>query len=844
MKIRSVVAAALAIAGATGTQAQVAVNDARWDSASVAWDVGDYPDALNRLQSLLRGPGAVQYLRSAALLTGEWFQTTEIARPDQFVIRITPAAALPRWSPDGRYFAFEQTDAAGIRTHIHSGSGPGFAPLAQVPGWSLSFAPGGRQAIYIRVRETAELRRARQAVSAAGNAQEAARARTVVGEIEQRTGEIVLRDLSTGRERTIVGPRVPRTAVMFESDDAILLAAQGSEAAGLELYRIATTNGASTRLPVRTTFQAVLAPLMSDHLLVASDQNSFAIINTRTGDAVPFNGTTPTPSADGRHVVYLTRSDDGNAISIIDVAAGASRIVKQSGLPLLNPVLSPDGRRVAFQMMPREDWELFVIDADGRGELRVTREIQHDHTPRFLTNDLLLGVIGENRHRRSHVYDLRTIERTRLFHNNTIRTVSMEYAWTPSPDGTRIIIIADRDGNTISPERGVYVTDLASTVDAGQVIDRVARMATAENELRTRGQAMFAPIASMVRDVVQHASVSRVYGYEHALFQFDSKHITQPGNQKAIEYIAAMLRSWGYEPEIQWFEARGVRTANVIATLRGTVNPELLYVVSSHFDSVERGPGADDNTSGTAALLEAARILAGRPMPATIKFAFFTGEEAGLLGSREYVRRAVAAGDRIVGALNNDMIGYANDNRLDNTIRYSNDGLRDLQHAAAIGFTDLITYDSRYYQNTDAHAYYEAYGDIVAGIGSYPILGNPHYHQPHDVLETINHRLVTEVAKATVASLMAMASSPSRLAGLKATRSGNRTQVAWTPAAERGVTDYIVTWGPASSPASQHLRVSSPSATLPSMPAGSIVAVKAMNGAGLEGWDWARTVVD
>ena len=89
-------------------------------------------------------------------------------------------------------------------------------------------------------------------------------------------------------------------------------------------------------------------------------------------------------------------------------------------------------------------------------------------------------------------------------------------------------------------------------------------------------------------------------------------------------------------------------------------------------------------------------------------------------------------------------------------------------------FTNLITYDALYYKSTDAAAYYEAYGDIVGGIGSYPVLGNPHYHQPHDVLETINHQLVTEVAKTTAATLMLLASSPSRLTGLKA-RARRRT---------------------------------------------------------------------
>ena len=155
------------------------------------------------------------------------------------------------------------------------------------------------------------------------------------------------------------------------------------------------------------------------------------------------------------------------------------------------------------------------------------------------------------------------------------------------------------------------------------------------------------------------------------------------------------------------------------------------------------------------------------PMPATIVFASFTGEEAGLLGSREFVRRAVEGKTQIVGALNNDMIGWANDQRLDNTIRYSNPGIRDIQHGAAMLFTKLITYDALYFKSTDAAAYYDAYGDIVGGIGSYPVLSNPHYHQSHDFLEFINHQLIAETSKTTVATLMLLASSPSRLKDLE-----------------------------------------------------------------------------
>jgi hypothetical protein len=396
----------------------------------------------------------------------------------------------------------------------------------------------------------------------------------------------------------------------------------------------------------------------------------------------------------------------------------------------------------------------------------------------------------------------------------------------------------------VSLERGVYLVDLARKITRDALRARIVDNLAAEEALRAKARRLYASISDTVKAVVAEVSVSRIYDYEKALFDFDSKHISRPGNKLAAEYLFNTYQSFGYSPEYQWFDranALGGRTANVIATLKGTVNPELVYVVSSHYDSVAGGPGADDDSSGTAALLETARVMATRPQPATIVFASFTGEEAGLLGSREFVRRAVADKTRIVGALNNDMVGWANDARLDNTIRYSNRGIRDIQHAAAIQFTDLITYDALYYKGTDAAAYYEAFGDIVGGIGSYPVLSSPHYHQPHDVLENMNHQLITEVAKTTAATLMLLVSSPSRLTDLKVERSGGSTAtVTWTPSPESGVTSYLVTYGLPSQPEAQQTRVSKPAVTLTNVAPGTVVAVKAVNSRGLEGWDWAR----
>ena len=234
-------------------------------------------------------------------------------------------------------------------------------------------------------------------------------------------------------------------------------------------------------------------------------------------------------------------------------------------------------------------------------------------------------------------------------------------------------------------------------------------------------------------------------------------------------------------------------------------------------------------------------MLARRPQAATIRLVWFTSEESGLRGSKEFVRVAREAGDRVVGALNNDMLGWANDDRLDNTIRYANAGLRDLQHAAAFQFSDLTTYDAHYYKFTDAHSLVDGFGDVVSGIGSYPVLGNPHYHQPHDVLETVSHRLVAEVARTTLASVVLMASSPSRLAGLAATRgAGGSVDVRWNAAVERGVTSYRVRWEDDEGKTGGERVVKGTTVRLSAVPREATVQVRAIGARGLEGWDWAR----
>ncbi|MGH7579950.1 MAG: M20/M25/M40 family metallo-hydrolase, partial [Gemmatimonadales bacterium] len=767
--------------------------------AFYAWQAGNYVEALERMERLLSGPSRDTVLTPIALLTGELYRTREIA----------PDAADPRWSRDGSMLAFEiGGDSARRSVLLNLGESGPLRPDT-LPGYAAIFAPDGSEIAY---------------VAASGAA-------------------VVLRSRAGGSERTLDTPGLVGLALVYATDRGppYLVAASDPSSQLAELYEI---GGDAPRQLAGATRIAGLPLRAAGGRLVFASAEAGVTVRSPDGTATVHRGASPVVSADGGSYAFIGREEAVWTVMYGRIG-GEPRALVRSPRPLAAPAISNDGGLIVYQAMPREDWDLYAVRPEGGEPRRLTHEIQHDILPSFVSGGRILAVMGEGRHRRSYLYDLETGDRTRFFHNNTVRTIAPEYEWVPRPDGNVVAIVSERDGDTVSPERGLYLTDLRRRVSTEEVLARVRAGLRAERDLRQRGAAMFAPVAARVRPLVQEVSSARIYQYARALYQFDSKHVTRPGNRLAIEYLQATLRSFGYEPVLQWFEpSPGVRSANVVATLQGTSDPEVQYVVGSHFDSVREGPGADDNTSGTTALLEVARVLARRPQAATIRFVWFTAEEAGLRGSKEFVRVAQEAGDRVVGALNNDMVGWANDDRLDNTIRYANRGLRDLQHAAAFLFTDLITYDAHYYKFTDAHSLVDSFGDVVSGIGSYPVLGNPHYHQPHDVLETVNHRLVAEVGRTTLASVVLMASSPSRLEGVTASRgAGGTVEVGWKPAIERGVTSYRVRWEDGEGRTGGMRVVRGTSARLTGVPPGATVAVRAIGTRGLEGWDWARIVV-
>lgn len=113
----------------------------------------------------------------------------------------------------------------------------------------------------------------------------------------------------------------------------------------------------------------------------------------------------------------------------------------------------------------------------------------------------------------------------------------------------------------------------------------------------------------------------------------------------------------GMTSAISHFTYGAVSGDNVVGELKGTAQPERVLIIGSHYDSVGN-PGADDNASGTAGVLEAARVLSQFKFNYTIRFIAFDCEELGLYGSAAYAQQAKNAGEDIVGMVSLDMIAY------------------------------------------------------------------------------------------------------------------------------------------------------------------------------------------
>jgi Zn-dependent M28 family amino/carboxypeptidase len=133
--------------------------------------------------------------------------------------------------------------------------------------------------------------------------------------------------------------------------------------------------------------------------------------------------------------------------------------------------------------------------------------------------------------------------------------------------------------------------------------------------------------------------------------------------RRAEEYIRGRLTVLGFRVHEQSYPADGKQVKNIWVEVQGSRKPEEIVVVGAHYDSPPDSPGADDNASGTAALLELARLLREARPVRTLRFVAFVNEEppffqTDLMGSRVYAAEAARRKEKITAMLSLESMGY------------------------------------------------------------------------------------------------------------------------------------------------------------------------------------------
>ena len=149
---------------------------------------------------------------------------------------------------------------------------------------------------------------------------------------------------------------------------------------------------------------------------------------------------------------------------------------------------------------------------------------------------------------------------------------------------------------------------------------------------------------SAVQQLVSRLDFDSYLSLIRGLAAFGDREQGTERNVQANEWIEAQLRSWGYQTERLQYEFRGEPRWQVYATKWGSTVPQEMYIVGAHMDGRGGGEAVNDNASGTALVMEIARVLAAQDVETTrsIRFVLWNNEETGLNGARAYVEQRAA----------------------------------------------------------------------------------------------------------------------------------------------------------------------------------------------------------
>ncbi|MCF6172043.1 MAG: M28 family peptidase [Bacteroidales bacterium] len=273
-------------------------------------------------------------------------------------------------------------------------------------------------------------------------------------------------------------------------------------------------------------------------------------------------------------------------------------------------------------------------------------------------------------------------------------------------------------------------------------------------------------IDSLIQKVNQDslASFVRILSGEDSVYVNGQKVLIKgrvyDDNDLAEDYLFEKLTFYGLSPVKQSFRINGT---NVYATKYGTANPDEYYLICAHYDAVT-DYCADDNGSGTATVLEAARLMSTMNFSYSLVFAFWDEEEIGLFGSAFYAWAAAGDGMDIRGVVNIDMIGWDSDN--DGLVEIHSDynsesmDISDtmIEVNSAYGLS-LLPAEKRPGTGASDHASFwdYGYGAVLLIEGYWSGDFNPYYHSTEDRISRFNIPYFHKAAQLAIGSTATLA---------------------------------------------------------------------------------------
>ena len=313
---------------------------------------------------------------------------------------------------------------------------------------------------------------------------------------------------------------------------------------------------------------------------------------------------------------------------------------------------------------------------------------------------------------------------------------------------------------------------------------------------------------STIAQITSSVNPDSVRFFIQSLQDFQTRFLFADTRDAVASWIKNQFLQMGFtDVVLDSFQYQGTWQKNVIATLLGIYEPEVYNIVGGHHDSYSSGdpmvfaPGADDNASGTAAVLEIARVVMANnyQSESTIKFITFAAEEYGLWGSKDYAAKAYNSGMNIKIMINHDMISHTyyptNQSEVDIN-RYSGfDYLRDLAFYCIENYSGLSPRNgSLNSSGSDSHSFWQrGFPSVYFEETNF----SPYYHSPADTIGNYNMEYCAEVIKSSCATLLLNIVMPTMVQNYKLVDAGtgNSLVAMWSPNQSPDFESYKIHFG-------------------------------------------------